>query len=80
MPRFEHIDNQLLCDLPLIFDKKKSNNSTMVQLFLFTFKRWISEVKRGKKIRRTQSVMPMQVNVPPVRCELCTIILPEFIS
>ena len=52
-----------------------------MQFFLFTFKRWIRTVKKkGKKIRRTQSVMPMQVNVPPVKCEPCTIILPEFIS
>ena len=70
MPRFEHIDNQLLCVLiTLIFDKK-SNNSTLVQLFLFTFKRQIRALKKGKKIRRTQSVMPTKVNVPLLNVSL----------
>ena len=71
MPRFEHIDNKLLCVLiTLIFDKKKSNNSTMVQLFRFTFKRQIRALKKGKKIRRTQSVMPTKVNVPLLNVSL----------
>ena len=70
MPRFEHIDNQLLCVLITLIFEKKSNNSTMVQLFLFTFKRQIRALKKGKKIRRTQSVMPMKVNVPLLNVSL----------
>ena len=42
----------------------------MVQLFLFTFKRQIRALKKGKKIRRTQSVMPMKVNVPLLNVSL----------
>ena len=80
MPRFEHIDNQLLCVLiTLIFDKK-SNNSTMVQLFLFTFKRQIRALKKGKRDKKNSICDAHESECAPVKCEPCTIILPEFIS
>ena len=52
----------------------------MVQLFLFTFKRQIRALKKGKKDKKNSICDAHESECAPVKCEPCTIILPEFIS